>query len=53
MFQFDGNPKKRNRFLSTCERLISHFYNAVNPINLQNICLLNPLVSELSSDAKI
>ena len=38
---FDGNATELNRFLSTCETLITEFYDTANPNNFQNIYLIN------------
>ncbi|KAJ8977117.1 hypothetical protein NQ317_005245 [Molorchus minor] len=51
--QFDGNPNELNRYLSTCESLISHFYDPTNPNNFENIYLLNSLVSKLTGNARL
>ncbi|KAJ8977554.1 hypothetical protein NQ317_019129 [Molorchus minor] len=51
--QFDGNPNELNRYLSTCESLISHFYGPTNPNNNENIYLLNSLVSKLTGNARL
>lgn len=50
--QFDGNPSELNRYLSTCESIITTFYDRQNVNNFQNKYILNSLISKLSGNAK-
>lgn len=51
--QFDGNPNELNRYLSTCESLISSFYNAAEPDCFQNVYLINSLIGKLKGNAQL
>ncbi|KAJ8956429.1 hypothetical protein NQ314_006728 [Rhamnusium bicolor] len=51
--QFDGNPNELNRFLSTCDSIITAFYDATNPNNFHNVYLLNSLIGKLTGSAKV
>lgn len=49
---FDGNPSELNRYLSTCESIITTFYDRQNLNNFQNVYILNSLISKLSGNAR-
>ncbi|KAJ8967270.1 hypothetical protein NQ314_002998 [Rhamnusium bicolor] len=51
--QFDGNPNELNRVLSTCDSVITAFYDATNPNNFHNVYLLNSLIGKLTGSAKV
>lgn len=50
---FDGNPNDLNRFLTTCDSLITQFYDNSDPSKFQNIFLINSLISKLTGTAKV
>lgn len=51
--QFDGNPNELNRFLSSCESIITNFYDNANVNNFQNVFLLNSLINKLTGNARV
>lgn len=50
---FDGNPNDLNRYLSTCDSIITNFYDHTNPNKFENIYLINCLIGKLAGTAKI
>jgi len=50
---FDGNPNELNRYLTTCESLITAFYDRSNPSSFQNVYLFHSLLGKLSGNARV
>lgn len=48
---YEGQPETLNRFVTSCDRLISRFYDRNNPDNFQNEYLLDCLLSKIQGAA--
>lgn len=51
--EFSGNPELLPRFISSCEKLVSKFYNANDPQDFQNDYLMSCILSKIKGNAAI
>lgn len=50
--KYDGNPNQLNRFILTCESILSQYYNTVDTESFSNTLLLHSILNRLEGKAE-
>lgn len=50
--KYDGNPNQLNRFITTCQSILTQFYNRTDPECFNNTILLHSILNRLEGKAE-